>query len=127
MGKAFTNDVLTESSQTLKPQTLKPEHHDSHYHQPPRIEEDTGSGKVIENTEAPIYVNESGQIETQLNHSVPIFVPRATVENDSHATMSSFPKNISNVNSKDPEKEFLQTVLDSCRSTIAKQESEVEN
>ena len=42
----------------------------------------------------------------------------------------NFPSNItrhraSNVNNKDPEKEFLQTALDSCRSTIIQQETEI--
>ena len=59
-----------------------------------------------------------------------ISAPQRTKQNNSNTKNIKFPNNsirqrTSNVNISDPENEFLQTSVDSCRSTIVQQETEI--
>ena len=65
-----------------------------------------------------------------LDPDAPEFTPRGSSSNIPAAQSIKFPSNSirqrsSNVNTKDPEMEFQRTALDTCRSTIVQQETEI--
>ena len=66
---------------------------------------------------------------TQPSGVSPIAVPQPTVPSNAQVattvTGNFHRQRSSNINVRDPDKEFLQTALDSCRSTIVQNESEI--